>query len=40
MIAILATLGLWLQTEMQIDGCLDRGGKWDEHRQQCEGAAG
>jgi len=38
MLAVLAMLGLWVRNVMKIDSCLDRGGKWDERRQICEGA--
>lgn len=38
LLAFLVVLGLWLRTEMRIDSCLDRGGRWDENRQMCEGA--
>lgn len=37
-LALLVVVGLWLRNEGQIDSCLDRGGKWDEERQMCEGA--
>ena len=37
-LALLVAGGLWLRNEMQIDSCLDRGGRWDQERQICEGA--
>ncbi len=37
-LSVLVMLGLWVRNEMKIDSCLDRGGKWDERRQTCEGA--
>jgi hypothetical protein len=38
LLAFLVVLGLWLRTEMRMDSCLDRGGRWDENREMCEGA--
>jgi len=37
-LSALLMLGLWVRNEMKTDRCLDRGGKWDERRQICEGA--
>jgi len=37
-LALLVAVGLWLQNEVRIDSCLDRGGRWDEERRMCEEA--
>ena len=37
-VALLVAVELWMQDEVQIDSCLDRGGKWDQERQMCDGA--
>jgi len=39
-LALLVAVGLWVQNEVQVDSCLDRGGRWDQERQMCEGATG
>jgi hypothetical protein len=39
LLALLVVPGLWLRSELRIDSCLDRGGRWDKNRQICEGAA-
>lgn len=31
--------GIWLDCEMSIDSCLDRGGAWDYQQARCEMAA-
>jgi hypothetical protein len=38
-LALLVAGGLWLRTQVRIDICLDRGGRWNKERQMCEGAA-
>lgn len=30
--------GRWLQVTLQIDSCLDDGGRWDYEKNHCEGA--
>jgi hypothetical protein len=37
-LALLVSVGLWLRNEVRIDSCLDRGGRWDQEQQMCEGA--
>ena len=37
-LALLVAVGLWLRNEVRIDSCLDRGGRWDQERQMCDGA--
>ena len=39
-LALLVTVGLWLQDVVRVDSCLDRGGKWDQERHICEGVTG
>jgi len=37
--AILAlSIAFWLKRQLQIDGCLDGGGKWDYEAAKCVGA--
>jgi hypothetical protein len=38
-LALLIAGGLWLRNEARIDSCLDRGGRWNEERQMCEGVS-
>lgn len=33
----LVTLGLWLWNEINIDRCLDHGGRWNHEHHTCEG---
>ena len=35
---LLVATGFWLRSEIRIDSCLDRGGRWDEAKRMCEGA--
>jgi hypothetical protein len=37
-LALLVAVGLWLRNEVRIDSCLDRGGRWNQDRQMCDGA--
>ncbi len=37
-VALLAG-GLWFRRQVQIDTCLDAGGRWDSVDQECEGTA-
>jgi hypothetical protein len=38
-LALLLAVSLWLRNEARIDSCLDRGGRWDQEQERCEGAA-
>lgn len=38
LLALLVLFVLWLRNEVRIDSCLDRGGRWDDSKQLCEGA--
>jgi hypothetical protein len=38
LLALLLVFSLWLQGELDIDRCLDGGGRWDYKNQVCEGA--
>lgn len=39
---LIVSLGLaaWAERQISIDGCLDRGGRWDGVTAECEGASG
>jgi hypothetical protein len=32
---LLAVLGWWLSDYLTVDSCLDRGGHWDDDKQEC-----
>jgi hypothetical protein len=38
-VVTLAWFVLWLMSELAIDGCLDRGGRWNYEVKACEGIA-
>ena len=35
-LALILAGGLWLYRFIQIDGCLDRGGRWDYTKSTCD----
>lgn len=37
--AALIAAGMWVQRELSIDSCLDRGGRWNYEADVCEGAS-
>lgn len=39
LVVVIATIAIsaWVRTQIQVDSCLDNGGRWIEERSICEG---
>lgn len=35
-LALIVTIGLWVKNQIEIDSCLDLGGRWDYKNNECE----